>query len=136
MKRRLNTELDRNMVIAHIKRLDLKKSYLVTITEKRIKRTIDQNSLYWLWLTCIQTETGNDKNYLHEYFKTIYLTPETIKLFGIPVEIKSTKLLDTKQFTEYLNKIQIFASTELAIDLPDPNNVIWESFYDYYSDKL
>ena len=82
MKRKLLTELDREMVISHIKRLDIKKVYTVEITERRIKRTISQNGLYWLWLTCISHETGNDKDDLHEYFKKKYLEPVDSRLFG------------------------------------------------------
>ena len=136
MKRKLLTELDRDMVIAQIKRLDLKKVYTVDITERRIKRTISQNALYWLWLTAICFETGNDKTYLHEYFKEKYLTPEIIDVFGEKLEVKSTTGLNTVQFKYLLDHIQQFASTELAITLPDPNDRRWEEFYDFYKDKL
>lgn len=136
MKRKLLTELDRDMVISQIKRLDLKKVYTVEITERRIKRTISQNGLYWLWLTCISHETGNDKDVLHEYFKMNYIIPEHITVFGIVQEIRSTTNLNTIQFKYLLDSIQIFASTELAITLPDPEDKRWEEFYDYYKDKM
>jgi hypothetical protein len=136
MKRKLITELDRDMILAHVKRLDLKKVYTVEITERRIKRTISQNGLYWLWLTCISHETGNDKDDLHEYFKQKYMSPKTVNLFGENLYRLSTTDLDTLQFKGLLDHIQIFASTELAIALPDPNDLRWEEFYDYYKDKM
>lgn len=136
MKRKLLTELDRDMVISQIKRLDLKKVYTVEITERRIKRTISQNGLYWLWLTCISHETGNDKDDVHEVFKTKYLNPHYKNILGEPIIIRSTTDLDTAQFKEYLDAIQVFASTELQITLPDPDDVRWEEFYDYYKDKM
>ena len=136
MKRKLLTELDREMVISQIKRLDLKKVYTVDITERRIKRTISQNGLYWLWLTCISHETGNDKDDLHDYFKKKYLEPEDSKLFGETFLRWSTRDLTSNMFKFYLDKIHGFASTELAITLPDPEDKRWEEFYDYYKDKL
>jgi hypothetical protein len=37
---------------------------------------------------------------------------------------------------DYLDKIQIFASTELGIKLPDPQDQRWDEFYAYYQDRL
>jgi len=137
MKRKLHTELDRDMVIGAIRRLDIaKKTYTVEITEKRIKRTISQNSLYWLWLQCLSFETGNNRNDLHEYFKHEYIMPEKINIFGKEQDRYSTTGLNTTQFKYYLDHIQVFASTELAIKLPDPEDKYWEEFYSFYSDKL
>ncbi len=137
MKRKLLTELDREMVIAQIKRLDLKKVYTIEITERRIKRTLSQNNLYFLWLTCISHETGNDKDDLHEFFKQKYLTHIRTVIFDrFWVDRISTTDLNTIQFKEFLDHIQQFASTELAITLPDPNDKRWEEFYDYYKDKI
>jgi len=137
MKRKLLTELDREMVLAQIKRLELKKIYTVEITERRIKRTISQNGLYWLWLQCISHETGNDKDDLHEFFKQKYLADETTLVLGkYVVTRKSTTNLNTVQFKYLLDSVQIFASTELAITLPDPEDKRWEDFFDYYKDKI
>jgi hypothetical protein len=136
MKRKLTTDLDRDMVISYLKRLDLKKLYTVEVIEKKATRTISQNSLYWLWLTCIEFETGNDRNDLHDYFKMHFLTPESITVFGESQERRTTTGLNTIQFKYYLDKIQVFANTELTISLPDPDDRQWEQFYSYYIDKL
>jgi hypothetical protein len=136
MKRKLQTELDREMIIGQIKRLDLKKSYTVEVTEKRVRRSIPQNSLMWLWLTCIEHETGTDRNDLHDYFKERYILPTEVNIFGEKRLKYTTTDKDTKQFKEYLDKIQCFASAELSITLPNPEDKQWEEFYNYYSDKL
>lgn len=136
MKRKLLTELDRDMIISQIKRLDLKKIYTIEIIERRIKRTISQNGLYWLWLTCISHETGNDKDDLHEYFKQKYLIRERKYIIDQLVEVVSTKRLNTVQFKYLLDNVHMFASTELAIELPNPEDKRWEEFYDYYHDKF
>lgn len=136
MKRKLISEVDREMVISQIKRLDLKKTYTVEITEKKSRRTISQNALYWLWLTCISFETGNDKDDLHEYFKDKFLIPESFELFGEKRDRRTTVKLNTIQFKYYLDSIQTFSNTQLSITLPDPEDKYWDEFYKYYIDKL
>ena len=82
MKRKLLSEIDREMVIAQIRRLDLSKTFTVEITEKKPVRTISQHRLYWLWLGCIAFETGNDKDDIHEFFKGKFIVPEIVEVFG------------------------------------------------------
>lgn len=87
-----------------------------------------------MWLTCIEQETGNDKVYLHKLFRTWWLGTEMITVLGNDIsDLKSTTKLDTNQFKQYLDKIQIFASTELGITLPDPKDRDFDRFKDYYS---
>jgi len=136
MKRKLTSDLDRNMVIAYIQRLDLKKLYTVEVIEKKSTRSISQNSLMWLWLTCISFETGNDRDELHDIFKKKWTEPKKVVLFGEEIDRYSTADLNTTQFKYYLDKIQVFASTELSITLPDPEDRYWNEFYNYYVDRL
>jgi len=136
MKRKLINEIDRDMIIAYIKRLEIKKTYTVEIKQKRTIRSLPQNRLYWLWITCIEAETGNNRIDLHEYFKSMFLIDEKICIFNTEINVKTTTHLDAKKFTEYLEKIQIFASTELSITLPDPEDLRWGEFESYYTEKL
>ena len=137
MKRKLTTETDREMVIGYIRRLDISKLHTVEVLKKNANRSISQNSLYWLWLTCIESETGTERIDLHEItFKPRYIIPKKVMVLGKEEERRSTKDLDTKQFKEYLDKVQIFASTELSITLPLPEDKYWQEFFEYYIDKL
>jgi hypothetical protein len=103
-------------------------------------RTLSQNKLYWLWITCISEETGNEKNDLHEFFKNSFLSKENLTLkfdskqFFFEKRI-STVDLNKVQFMEYLNKIQIFALTELNIKLPLPEEQIYAEFAEYYQNN-
>ena len=109
----------------------------VTIVITKEKRTLDQNRLYWLWLTCIAQNTGNKKESLHEYFVWKYIQPEFQQVFEKLIYKRlSTTLLDTQQFTKYLNKIQLFANTELSIELPNPEDLKFAEFKDYYEKFL
>jgi hypothetical protein len=124
-----------------IKIRDNGKKYIVEIKVKRERRTIDQNSLYWLWLTCIMSETGQYKDDLHEFFKQKYLGVEqhTVYLNSVKyaVEIaKSTTKLDTREMKYYLDRVQQFANAELGIVLPNPEDLHWEEFYNYYKNYI
>ena len=116
-----------------MEKLPTDKPYFAEIKQIRQRRTIDQNSLYWLWLKCLQDETGEDKDRLHEYFKASYLGVSTVEVFGVDVQISaSTTRLDTKEMTHYLDRIQQFALADLGIALPNPSDLYWEQFYEKY----
>ena len=107
--------------------------YEAEVKKKRKDRTIDQNSLYWLWITCISMETGQDKEDIHEFFKKKYLGMKECQAFNLTFFIPcSTTKLDTVQMKNYLDEIQIFSNVELGIVLPDPKDLQWKSFYDHY----
>ena len=112
--------------------LNTLKGYIEIKQVKNI-RSIDQNRLYWLWLSCISQETGNDKDYLHDHFKGCYLESPVIELKGKKIHVLgSTKTLDTNEFTKYLEKIQVFSNTELGINLPNPDDVNFKEFLNHY----
>lgn len=58
-------------------------------------------------------------------------------MWGERVErLRSTANLDTKQFSQYLERIQQFASTEMGIILPNPKDQYFEQFYQQYMDYI
>lgn len=133
---------DKEAVKQYIDKLELGDKYpyrkfKVEIKQQRELRSKDQNALYWLWLTCIMAETGNDKDDLHIVFGKKYLPKESRVLYGESVEITtSTTSLDTAQFTYYLNRIQQFANSELGIYLPNPEDLHFQQFYETYKDFI
>lgn len=133
----LKSEQDKTKALNYLCKLPIDRIYFVSIKKGKEPRTITQNSLYWLWLTCLMAETGNDKNDLHEYFKQAYLPFEDKEVFDSVVPVfPSTTKLDTGQFTAYLNKIQIFAQTELNIRLPQPEDRYFNEFKEQYKNYI
>lgn len=133
MKFTIRRQEDKQAVLSYLEKLPTDKPYFAEIKQIRHRRTIDQNSLYWLWLKCLQDETGEDKDRLHEYFKARYLGISTVEVFGVDVQMSaSTTKLDTKEMTHYLDRIQQFALTDLGIALPNPSDLYWEQFYQKY----
>ena len=123
MKFTIRRQEDKQAVMSYLEKLPTDKPYFAEIKQIRRRRTIDQNSLYWLWLKCLQDETGEDKDRLHEYFKARYLGISTVEVFGVDVQMSaSTTKLDTKEMTHYLDRIQQFALMDLGIALPNPSD--------------
>ena len=133
MNFKIQTNADKRAVISYIEKLSDKKQYTVSVKLVRKKRSFCQNRLLWLWYGCISEDTGYSPNELHEYFKKEYLPPEFRTLFGKTVEIeRSTTKLDTAQFTAYLDRIKSFASTELDVELPNPDDLYFEQFVENF----
>jgi len=115
--------------------LDGKRKFIAEFKLYRVQRSIRQNRLYYLWLNCIKDETGNDVEYLHSYFKNKFLTHIQREIFGEEYDIvPSTRGLDTKEFTDYLEKIRI-KMLEQCIYLPEPGEQGWDDFYLRYGIK-
>ena len=122
---------DKQKVKDYIDRLP-DKQYDVEIRLRRKKRTLDQNALYWAHLSCISQETGNSTEDLHEYFRQKFLGCEKhIVQVGNEDSVvvrRSTTKLDTKQMTEYMDKVWQFANDSLGIILPLPEDKYYEEF--------
>lgn len=117
--------------ISYIEKLPEGKKYKVSVTLHRERRSLSQNSLYWLWLNCISAETGNDVDALHDYFKDRFLSRK-VEIFGDECSVgTSTTKLNTAEFTAFLDKVQQFAAGE-GIILPNPEDLYFEQFYQQY----
>lgn len=137
MNLKMKTPEDREKVKSYIDKLPDGKVFEVTITKQRDKRSLPQNRLYWLWLACIMNETGNDKIDLHKFFSEKFLPKNIHEVFGEQVERAiSTTILDTLQFTNYLERVQQFANVELGIVLPNPEDLHWMEFYEQYKNFI
>lgn len=119
----LEDEGQRDRIIALIRGLDLKKPWQVTVEPKTKRRSLSQNSLYWKWCGIIADATGNSNDDVHEALKAKFLTPRTIDLGGEQREIRSTAKQDKAGMTEYMNKVYAFATSELGLYLPVPEEM-------------
>lgn len=124
-------------VIEYISKLNLEKRYEINITLKREKRTIPQNRLYWLYVTCIADETGNSKEDIHNHLKQTFLKVEDMIIGNASIaKTISTTKLSTSMMANYINQIVVWASSECGIILPDPADYVWEQFYEKYKDRI
>ena len=128
-------ECTKAAAISYIDKLPEGKMYKVSVTLHRDRRSLPQNSLYWLWLNCISAETGNDVDALHDYFKDRFLSRK-VEIFGDECSVgTSTTKLNTAEFTAFLDKVQQFAAGE-GIILPNPEDLYFGQFYEQYKDFI
>ena len=107
--------------------------YTITIKRANEKRSIPQNDLMWMWLTCIERETGTPKDDVYMYYCKKFLM-KTIQVGNKMERIYNTSSkLNMEQMSEFLNKIQVDAATELGITLPKPEDRFFEQFYNQFN---
>jgi hypothetical protein len=132
MRTLIITEQDRQNFIRRIQEFPIGKTYVAEFKVYRKLRSLKQNRLLHLWLKYIRIETGNEEEAIHLFFKERFLQWTTKDVFGEQVSlIPSTKNLDTKQFTEYLECIRVFM-LEQGIFLPQPGEREFDEFYARY----
>lgn len=109
-------------------------SHTLQIVEKQRKRSLAQNKLMWLWFACIESETGQYAQDIHDYYCFKFLPKEIADLkTGEMLRVGGhTSTLTSEAFTDFLNKVQADAATELGITLPVPDDEGFSEFEDEY----
>lgn len=110
--------------------------YTVELKRKQEERSVNQNALMWMWLKCIEDETGMDKNDLHDYYCAKFLARRIDHNGRFYTVNNGTSKLTKAQFTEFLEKIQIDAAAELGITLPLPADRFYQEFVNQYRNKI
>lgn len=120
----IRDEATRQRAIGLLSALSLEKPWDVSVTLHKSKRSLDQNRLYHLWVGIIAEETGNSHDDTHEAMKQMFLPPRFVNFNGQMREVRpSTTSLDTKAMSEFLNKVEAFAGSTLALVLPHPEDL-------------
>lgn len=106
--------------------------YTVTIDKKKKARSFDQNSLMWLWFTCIEDETGTPKQDVHDYYCRAYLMRQVSINGRTEYVFGGTSKLSKEKMTIFLDKVRADAELEWGIHLPLPEDKYFEQFYQTY----
>ena len=91
------------------------KRYRVTIEEYKSKRSLEQNSRYWLILSFIAEQVKPEgREYSpevwHEWAKAKFLGKDTIVIDGEPVLVqKTTTKLKVLEFGDYMTQVEVWA---------------------------
>jgi hypothetical protein len=92
------------------------KPWRIVIAPYRARRSHEQNALLWAIYGEIARETGNDTETIHEAMKARFLDPVVVKLGDEPISVTgSSRKLDVKEFSEFVERVQAFAASELGI---------------------
>jgi len=111
--------------------------YRLKIEKDVQKRSLDQNRLLWLWLTCIERETGTENSIVHDYYCAKFLRNTAIINGRVKEVVSGTSKLNTAQFKDLLDKVQADVASEFGIRLPNPEDLAFEAFcaeYEKYID--
>jgi hypothetical protein len=112
----VESQARRDRLIHIVERLPFDPAYQVTIEEYAPTRNAQQNRRYWLLLSLMGKHTGHDRDELHDFFKEKFLGTREIVVAGERAIIRpSTRRLKTKEFAEYMDKVENFAIEELQI---------------------
>lgn len=124
----LTTEDARKEAMKCLASVDLTKGLEVWFKKHKAQRSYQQNRLMWMWLDILSDETGHSPLDLHEILKVKFLGTESRRLGNEEFVIaKSTTNLNTKDFTDYLEKMRCLGNT-MNIRLPLPEDLSWAAF--------
>ena len=106
--------------------------YRLIIERYTEPRTLSQNALMWLWFTCIEQETGTEKNVVHKHYCRKFLS-ETAYFQGIEEEIvKGTAEMNTVQMPEFSNQVKIAGAADLGTILQVQEDRNYNEFVNEY----
>ena len=124
----INSDAAKANAIKQLQSINTAGGMEVIIQRHRSNRSLAQNRLYWSWLQVIAAETGNDVDALHDCMRGKFLGAALVEVLGdLRAVLPTTTKLPVKDFTVYLERIEAFASTELGIVLPHPDDCYHEA---------
>lgn len=119
----IHDEMSRQRAVNLVAALALTKAWQVTIEPKKARRSLSQNALYWSWVDIIARETGNDNDDVHEGLKQKFLAARVIQINGEAMRLYTTAKLEKAAMTEYLDRVYAWATAELGLLLPVPEEM-------------
>lgn len=126
----INNEGDKEKAQRKIKALSIDKPWTMEIRPYKKNRTLAQNSLLWLWMEFIAKELGYDNpEDVYEELGDKFLP--VVEYRGFDGTMKQKRIgsskLKTKEFTEFLEKIDRFCVNFFGIILPVPEDIYYEA---------
>lgn len=113
----------RARAINFIGMLNTDKPWEVKIGPYKTNRSLEQNALYWKWLGIIAKDTGHDADEIHEFCKQKFLEPIFVDINGEVHEARrTTTKLKVDEMSAYMNRVYAWATSELGILLPLPED--------------
>jgi hypothetical protein len=105
----------------------LKGDVQLTITRRKKLRTNVENNYYWgVIVAMVAEEMGLIPDEAHDYLKSLFLKMG-VEIKGKRFEVvRSTSLLSTEEFETYAEKCRQWASAELSVYIPLPNEIQYE----------
>ena len=96
----------------------------LVVKVRRKRRSLNQNAYYWFIIDLLIKESameGYTKDEAHGAMKLLFLSVN--KGSGKPPTVRSTADLNTKEFTDYIEAIRLWARDFLEIEIPNADKV-------------
>lgn len=126
----IRNETDKDRAIRHIKALNMDKPWQMECKPYKKNRSIAQNKLMWKWFKEIGDELGHDNTDVvyADMVEMFLLLIDYTGLDGKPKQRRQgTSKLTTKEFTEFLEKVDRFSVSFLGIILTSPEDLYYEA---------
>ena len=130
----VTTTQDLEAFISAVRSLPIDKPHQLELKPYHGKRSLDQNALYWLWLTDLSRyligkgRKFATKDWCHDAMRHSFLGYDRKELIDVKTgevqvrqSLRSTTKLQTGEFTHYLEQIEAWA-TGIGCLLPVPDN--------------
>ncbi len=128
--KQINEEQLTNLVLA-TNRLPKDVPFTVYFSDKKPIRTMPQNRYLWgVVYDKLSFALGYDPEEVHEICKVkcALRTKFDLKEHGVLEIPMSTRMMDTRQMTEYIDKVRRWAMDEFQIYIEQPNELTDEHF--------
>lgn len=95
--------------------------------EYKPQRSILQNRLYWEYMTQLAEYTGHTKDEMHLFCRWKFIGADKTEIMGQSFNaLPSTQDLNTKEFTDYIRSIEVFASEQgVMFSAPSYYDDVW-----------
>lgn len=109
-------------IIHILSNLDLKEVWQIDWKKYVRNRSAEQNRLMWSWHVIMADYFGLTKNKTHHVVMEELLAPINWEYGGKTYEVYSTKVMNVKQMTNFLNMYHTWAHTDHGVNLPLPDD--------------
>jgi hypothetical protein len=132
------SEEELTKLILATNKINPEEEYLVYFSDKKKTRSLPQNRYLWgVVYHKIAELTGYDAEDIHEMMKVKFGLRTQFNVFeGELIEFaRSTRFMDTRQFSEYIEKIRKWSLDALGVYIPQPNEITDEDYINsqYYN---
>tara|TARA_Y100000034_G_C6571654_1_gene247787 strand:+ start:49 stop:432 length:384 start_codon:yes stop_codon:yes gene_type:complete len=119
----ITDEESRLQVQQHIGRLNIEKAWNVSVKPYRRKRSLNQNALLHKWFDIIASDIGDSPASVKADLKAEFCPAIESKVTPGKMRPLDTSEMNTAQMAEFMNRIEAFAASELAVMLPVPEDM-------------
>lgn len=121
-----NNELEAMQARMRLEKL-IKDGKVFELTEKKPKRSLQQNSYLHVLLGYFAAQTGNTLEWVKkEYYKklvnpTTFIRTKEDRFMGVVKYLRSSADLDTAEMTTSIDRFRNWSASEVGIYLPSPD---------------